>query len=232
MSMSKLRTVGLELDVRFGLKLIVAVIGPGTFFCTIWPVTGDIYVTTADEIVSVVPKYVPCATFVSEIGSTVPMRCIISTVVGEETTVTEPPAVLDRTIEPIVMLTAMSWSDGPSPIFTCNAVMLVCGFEFCEVPPPQPNSNSTEKNREAHTMLLVNCVDMSKIVLIALTRLRCRPAPAITLRARVCQPELEVQKSARLRVRARRDTARQLSAVTRVLAPGPPHSKSLDWAAL
>src|SRR6266567_239024 len=115
MSMSRLRTIG--------LKLIVAVIGPGTFFCTIWPVTGDIYVTRADEIVIISPEYVPCATLLSEIGSVVPIRCIISTVVGEETTGTEPPAVLDRVIEPIVMLTATSWSDGPSPTFTCNAVV-------------------------------------------------------------------------------------------------------------
>jgi hypothetical protein len=210
----KLRTVGLELDVRFGLKLIVAVIGPGTFFFTIWPVTGDIYVTTADEIVSVVPEYVPCATFVSEIGSTVPMRCIISTVVGKENNRNRATGSIGQDHRTDCHANCYELVNGPSPIFTCNAVMLVCGFEFCEVPPPQPNSNSTEKNREAHTMLLVNCVDMSKIVLITLTRLRCRPAPAITLRARVCQPELEVQKSARLRVRARRDTARQLSSVT------------------
>src|SRR6266568_1505058 len=124
MFMSRLRTIGLELTVRLGLKLIVAVIGPGTFFCTIWPVTGDIYVTRADEIVIVAPEYVPCATLLSEIGSVVPMRCIISSVVGVETTGTEPPAALDRVIEPIVMLTATSWSDGPSPIFTCNAVVL------------------------------------------------------------------------------------------------------------
>ncbi len=69
---------------------------------------------------TVAPVYVPCGTFIKEIGSTVPMRCIISTGVEEETTVALLPLLLVSFIDPMVMLTATSRSEGASPRLTCS----------------------------------------------------------------------------------------------------------------
>jgi hypothetical protein len=100
-------------------------------------------------MLTVAPEYVPWGTFIREIGSTVPIRCIISTGVEEETTVTLLPLPLVSVIDPMVMLTATSRSEGASPRLTWRAVVFGWGFGFCEeeVPPPHPSSNSNDINR-------------------------------------------------------------------------------------
>jgi len=123
MFMSRLSTIGVLPTVKFGLKVTVAVIGPDTDFCTSCIVLGSIYITTADEMLMLAPEYVPWATFISEIGSTVPMRCIISTGVDEDTTVTLPPLLFVSVMDPRVMLTATSRSEGASPRLTCKTVV-------------------------------------------------------------------------------------------------------------
>jgi len=144
--------------IMFGLKGIVADMGPGTAFCTNWPVTESIYMTVAVEMLTVPPENVPWGTFINEIGCMVPIRCIISTGVAEDTTVTEPPPVLASVMEPIVMLTATSRSDGPSPIFTWREVVFGWGFGFWEeVAPPQANRNSSDRVTTAHAINLMTC---------------------------------------------------------------------------
>jgi hypothetical protein len=123
MFISRLRTIGDVPTVKPGLKLMVAVIGPGTDFWSSRIVAGSIYMTVADEILTVAPEYVPCGTFIKEIGSTVPMRCIISTGVEDDTTATLPPPLLLRDIDPMVMLRASSRSDGASPILSWSGVV-------------------------------------------------------------------------------------------------------------
>jgi hypothetical protein len=116
--------------VRLGLKLIVAVIGPGTDLCTNCIVLGSMYVTVVEEILRLAPKYVPWDTFITVIGSTVPMRCIISTGVDEDTTVKLPPLLLVSSMDPIVILTATRRSEGASPMLTWRAVVLGWGLGF------------------------------------------------------------------------------------------------------
>ena len=123
MFMSKLSTIGEVPTVRLGLKLMFAVIGPDTDFCTSCKVLGSIYITTADEMLMVAPEYVPWGTFIREIGSTVPIRCIISTGVEDDTTLTVLPLPLSSVMSPMVMLTATSRSEGASPRLTWRAVV-------------------------------------------------------------------------------------------------------------
>jgi hypothetical protein len=123
MFMSKLSTIGEVPTVRLGLKLIVAVIGPETDFWTNCIVVGSMYMTTAEEMLMLALEYEPWGTFIREIGSTVPIKCIISTGVAEDTTVTLVPVLFMSATDPIVMLTATSRSDGASPTLTCNAVV-------------------------------------------------------------------------------------------------------------
>jgi hypothetical protein len=147
MSISMLRIIAVEPTVRFGLNVMFAVIGPETVFCTNWPVPGETYVTKADEMVMVAPEYEPWSTFIRASGCIVPMRCIISTVVGEDMAVTEPPLLFANVIEPMAMLTATSRSDGASPIFTWREVVFGWGFCDAVVPPPQ----ATNRRREMPT---------------------------------------------------------------------------------
>lgn len=128
--MSRFRTIGAVPTARLGLKFIVAFIGPDTDFCTSSIVLGSIYITTADEMLMLAPEYMPWGTFIRTIGCIVPIRCIISTGVGEDTTATVPPPLLVIDIDPTVMLTATSRSEGASPRFTWRAVVLGCGFGF------------------------------------------------------------------------------------------------------
>lgn len=86
------------------------------------------YMTVAEEILAIKHEYLPCGTFMAEIGCMVPIKCIISTGVGEDTTVTEPPFVFVSVMEAMVMLTATSRSEGPSPMFTWSEVVFGCGF--------------------------------------------------------------------------------------------------------
>ena len=96
-------------------------------------------------------------TFISEIGLTVPIKCIISTGVDEDTMLTMPPLALVSVIEPIVMLTATKRSDGESPRFTWSAVGFGWGLEFGELvpPPPQPMSENKNTIRRMHTVHLL-----------------------------------------------------------------------------
>ena len=106
--------------------------------------------TVAEEMLTVAPEYVPCGTFMSEIGCIVPSKCIISTGVGEDTSVTEPPLVFVSVMEAMVMLTATSRSEGASPIFTWRE--LVAGGGFCELdvlPPPHADKKSMDAPRVA-----------------------------------------------------------------------------------
>jgi hypothetical protein len=108
------------------------------------------YMTVAEEMLTVAPEYAPCGTFMSEIGCIVPIKCIISTGVAEDTTDTEPPLVFVSIMEAMVMLTAVSRSDGASPIFTCRE--LVAGGGFCELdvlPPPHADKKSRDAPRVA-----------------------------------------------------------------------------------
>ena len=106
----------------------------------------------------VAPEYVPWGTFIREIGSTVPIRCIISTGVDDDTTLTVPPLPLVSVMDPMVMLTATSRSEGESPRLTWRAVVFGWGFgEEEDVPPPQPSSDSNDMNRAAHTVYIANC---------------------------------------------------------------------------
>ena len=89
----------------------------------------------------------------------VPIRCIISTGVGEDTIVAEPPLVLASVMEAMVMLTAANLSDGLSPIFTSIEVAFGCGLGFGEdaVPPPQPDRSNSGKTIRANAMNLSTC---------------------------------------------------------------------------
>jgi hypothetical protein len=123
MFISRFRTIGEVPTVRLGLKLMVAVIGPGTDFWTSCIVDGSMYITVAEEILTVAPEYVACGTLIKEMGSTIPMRCIISTGVEDDTIATLPPPLLVRDMDPMVMLTATSRSEGASPRLTWSGVV-------------------------------------------------------------------------------------------------------------
>src|SRR6266704_5605588 len=82
--------IGVVPTVTGLVKVIVPVIGPEIVFCIGDLVVESRYMTVAVPMVIDAPVYVPWGAEIMASGCMVPIRCIISMGVDEETTVVEP----------------------------------------------------------------------------------------------------------------------------------------------
>jgi hypothetical protein len=136
--------IGVEPSETGVAKATFAVIGPDIVFCTRAFDVGSIYITVADPMVTVAPVYVPWGALIIAKGCIVPIRCIISIDVLEETTLVVPLLPVSD-IELMFIEKASIQSAGESPMLICTAVFALgvgvgVGFEPLELPPPPPHA--------------------------------------------------------------------------------------------